>query len=142
METRKIPYSAAYSLRLIPANKINRFALILSRAFVSFQSGYYDIPVVPGSFVPDVQPEESEGGLIYNVGHTFDVALTNIENEELLAGLSKQEFIAIYINEAGQEIVSGTPQTPLKLTYSIIAGKYQCQLTGIMEHSEAYYSPF
>lgn len=142
MKTRKTPYSAAYSLRLIPVDKIIRFALILSRSFVSFQSGHYDLPIIPGSFTPDVQPEESEGGLIYNVGHTFDVALTDVENEELLAALSKQDLIAIYVNEAGQEIVSGSQRTPLAFTYSIISGKYQCKLTGITEHSEAFYSPF
>ena len=142
MRTKKTPYSAANSLRLIPIDKINRFALIMSRAFVSFQNGDYEIPIVPGSFTPDIQPEEAEGGLIYDVGHTFNVALIDIANEHLLAALSKQELIAIYTNEAGCEIVSGTQQTPLAFTYAKVAGQYQCKLTGIMSHSEAFYSPF
>ena len=142
MRTKKIPYSAANSLRLIPIYKINRFALILSRAFFSFKIVFYDIQMVPVSFTPDIQPEEAEGGLIYNVGHTFNVALIDIANEHLLATLSKQELIAIYTNEAGCEIVSGTQQTPLAFTYAKVAGQYQCKLTGIMSHSEAFYSPF
>ena len=80
MRTKKTPYSAANSLRLIPIGKINRFALIMSRAFVSFQNGDYEIP--------------------------------------------------------------GTQQTPLAFTYAKVAGQYQCKLTGIMSHSEAFYSPF
>ena len=128
MRTKKTPYSAANSLRLIPIGKINRFALIMSRAFVSFQNGDYEIPIVPGSFTPDI--------------HTFNVALIDIANENLLAALSKQELIAIYTNEAGCEIVSGTQQTPLAFTYAKVAGQYQCKLTGIMSHSEAFYSPF
>lgn len=142
MRTKKTPYSAANSLRLIPIDKINRFALIMSRAFVSFQNGDYEIPIVPGSFIPDIQPEEAEGGLIYNVGHTFNVALIDIVNEHLLAALSKQALIAIYTNEAGYDLVSGTQQTPLAFTYAKVSGQYQCKLTGIMSHSEAFYSPF
>lgn len=142
MKTKKTPYSDVHSLRLIPIDKLMRFALIQSRAFVSIQNGDYYIPLTPGSFTPDVQPEESEGGLIYNVGHTFNVPLVDIENEQLLSALSKQDLIAIYINEAGQEIVSGAEETPLALTYSVTSGKYQCKLTGIMEHPEAFYSPF
>jgi hypothetical protein len=64
MKTKKTPYFAANSLRLIPINRIDRFAITMSRAFVSFQNGDYKITIVPGSFVPDVQPEEGEGGLI------------------------------------------------------------------------------
>lgn len=142
MKTKKMPYSAANSLRLIPVERVNRYALIMSRAFVSFQNGDYEIPIVPGSFVPDVQPEEAEGGLIFNVGHAFNVALVDIGNERMLAALSKQKLIAIYTNEAGQEIVSGTQQTPLSFTYSKVSGIYQCKLAGIMSHSEPFYSPF
>lgn len=138
----KKPYSVANSIRLIPVDRINRFAIIMLRAFVSFQNGNYEISIVPGSFIPDVQSEETEGGLIYNVGHTFNVALVDIGNERLLAELSKQELIAIYVNEAGQEIVSGTQQTPLSFTYSKVSGIYQCKLTGVMPHSEPFYSPF
>ena len=142
MKTKKTPYFAANSLRLIPINRIDRFAITMSRAFVSFQNGDYKITIVPGSFVPDVQPEEGEGGLIYNVGHTFNVALVDIVNERLLAALSKQELSAIYTNEAGQEIISGTQETPLAFTYAKVSGQYQCKLTGIMSHSEPFYSPF
>ncbi|EOA51975.1 hypothetical protein HMPREF1214_04899 [Bacteroides sp. HPS0048] len=142
MRTKKTPYSAANSLRLIPVDKIYRFALITSRAFVSFQNGDYEIPIVPGTFMPDVQSEEAEGGLVYNVGHTFNVALIDIANEHLLAALSKQELIAIYTDEAGNDVVSGTQQTPLTFTYAKVSGQYQCKLTGIMSHSEAFYSPF
>lgn len=137
-----MPYSVANSLRLIPVDRINRFALIMSRAFVSFQNRDYEISIVPGSFIPDVQPEEGEGGLIFNVGHTFNVALVDIGNERLLAALSKQDLIAIYTNEAGQEIVSGTQETPLAFTYAKVSGQYQCKLTGILSHSEPFYSPF
>ena len=142
MRTKKTPYLAANSLRLIPVDKIYRFALITSRAFVSFQNGDYEIPIVPGTFMPDVQSEEAEGGLVYNVGHTFNVALIDIANEHLLAALSKQELIAIYTDEAGNDVVSGTQQTPLTFTYAKVSGQYQCKLTGIMSHSEAFYSPF
>lgn len=142
MRTKKTPYSAANSLRLIPVDKIYRFALITSRAFVSFQNGDYEIPIVPGTFMPDVQSEEAEGGLVYNVGHTFNVALIDIANEHLLDALSKQELIAIYTDEAGNDVVSGTQQTPLTFTYAKVSGQYQCKLTGIMSHSEAFYSPF
>ena len=142
MRTKKTPYSAANSLRLIPVDKIYRFALITSRAFVSFQNGDYEIPIVPGTFMPDVQSEEAEGGLVYNVGHTFNVALIDIANEYLLAALSKQELIAIYTDEAGNDVVSGTQETPLSFTYAKVSGQYQCKLTGIMSHSEPFYSPF
>ena len=142
MRTKKTPYSAANSLRLIPVDKIYRFALITSRAFVSFQNGDYEIPIVPGTFMPDVQSEEAEGGLVYNVGHTCNVALIDIANEHLLAALSKQELIAIYTDEAENDVVSGTQQTPLTFTYAKVSGQYQCKLTGIMSHSEAFYSPF
>ena len=148
MRTKKTPYSAANSLRLIPIGKINRFALIMSRAFVSFQNGDYEIPIVPGSFTPDIQPEEALDNIVS--GFTKGVTTKDEAMEKMLhaqtgkwlAALSKQELIAIYTNEAGCEIVSGTQHTPLAFTYAKVAGQYQCKLTGIMSHSEAFYSPF
>lgn len=142
MNKKKTPYSVAYSLRLIPVDKINHLAIILSRAFTSFQAGNYAIKVVPGTFLPDVQAEESEGRTIYNVAHSFNLPLVGLENEQQLWVLSKQNLIAIYTNEAGQEVVSGTLLTPLSLTYSIVSGRYQCKLTGTLQQPEAFYSPF
>lgn len=142
MNKKKTPYSVAYSLRLVPVDKISHLAIIQSRAFISFQEGDYNISVVPGTFLPDVQSEESEGGIIYNVAHSFNLPMVGLENEQLLLALSKQNLIAIYTNEAGKEVVFGTLLTPLSLTYSIVSGRYQCKLTGTLPQPGAFYSPF
>lgn len=142
MKTIKRPYTTACDLELVPVEYINDFAVIQPHAFVSLGDGSYVIPIVPGSFAPGVESEQTDSGLIYNVGHTFEVALTDPDSQELLSALSHRDLIAIYINEAGKRIVSGSPQTPLKLTFSIVSGKYQCKLSGKQVYIEAYYSPF
>ena len=142
MKTIKRPYTSACDLELVPVECINDFAVILPHAFVSLRDGSYAVPIVPGSFAPGVEPEEARPGLIYNVGHTFEVALTDPDSQELLSALSHRDLIAVYVNEAGKRIVSGSPQTPLKLTFSIVSGKYQCRLSGKQVYIEAYHSPF
>ena len=92
--------------------------------------------------LPESNPSRRTQELYYNVGHTFEVALTGPDSQELLSALSLQDLVAIYTNEAGERIVSGSPQTPLKLTFSIVSGKYQCKLSGKQVYIEAYHSPF
>lgn len=121
---------------------IGDFAVILPRAFIAVRDGSYRIPVIP-IIHSGVESEQADSGTIYyNVGHTFEVALTGPDSQELLSALSLQDLVAIYTNEAGERIVSGSPQTPLKLTFSIVSGKYQCKLSGKQVYIEAYHSPF
>ena len=130
MKTIKRPYTPVCDRELVPVECISDFAVILPRAFIAVRDGSYRIPVIPGSFTPGVESEQADSGTIYyNVGHTFEVALTGPDNQELLS-------------EAGERIVSGSPQTPLKLTFSIVSGKYQCKLSGKQVYIEAYHSPF
>lgn len=143
MKTIKRPYTPVCDLELVPVECISNFAVILPRAFIAVRDGSYRIPVIPGSFTPGVESEQADSGTIYyNVGHTFEVALTGPDSQELLSALSLQDLVAIYTNEAGERIVSGSPQTPLKLTFSIVSGKYQCKLSGKQVYIEAYHSPF
>ena len=134
MKTIKRPYTPVCDLELVPVECISDFAVILPRAFIAVRDGSYRIPVIPGSFTPGVESEQADSGTIYyNVGP---------DSQELLSALSLQDLVAIYTNEAGERIVSGSPQTPLKLTFSIVSGKYQCKLSGKQVYIEAYHSPF
>ena len=99
MKTIKRPYTPVCDLELVPVECISNFAVILPRAFIAVRDGSYRIPVIPGSFTPGVESEQADSGTIYyNVGHTFEVALTGPDSQELLSALSLQDLVAIYTN--------------------------------------------
>ena len=141
MKTRKLPYTDPCSLLLIPVGKITSFAIIYSKVFIEYEPGSYEQDFIPGSFVPDAQTENPEGNVTYPINHTFSVSFPCLENEQKLNLLSKQEFVAIYTNEARQRVVSGTPENPLSFSYFLGSGNYSCQLSGITKELEAYVSP-
>ena len=100
MKTIKRPYTPVCDLELVPVECISDFAVILPRAFIAVRDDSYRIPVIPGSFTPGVESEQADSGTIYyNVGHTFEVALTGPDSQELLSALSLQDLVAIYTND-------------------------------------------
>ncbi|WP_321517453.1 hypothetical protein [uncultured Bacteroides sp.] len=138
MKTKKTPYSNAHSIQLIPVSKLASFAIILSKAYITYSTGNYNLDVIPGSLVPDVQEDKSGSQPIYNINHAFSVPFQCIENEQELRNLTKQDLIAIYTNDAGQLVVSGSEQYPLTFSYSLSGTKYSCKLTGKSTYTEAF----
>mgnify|MGYP003623806793 CR=1 FL=1 len=138
MKTKKTPHPGAHSLEFFPVKKITAFAVVQSKVIIHPHTGGYKIPIVPGSLIPDVQEEEAEGGTVYRINHTFNIAFNCLENEQQLKVYAGQEMIATYMNETGQRVVSGTQQNPLTFSYIPVSGNYNCKLSGVTREPEAF----
>lgn len=138
MKTKKTPYSNAHSIQLIPVSNLASFAIILSKAYITYSPGNYNLDIIPGSFIPDVQEDKSGSKPIYNINHAFSIPFHCVDNERELINLTKQELIAIYTNESGQLVLSGSEQYPLSFSYSLSGTKYSCKLIGKSTYAEAF----
>lgn len=138
MKAKKTVNNAPYSLELIPITSIEYFAVIQSRAILKNKVWNSQIEIVPGTLVTDVQDEVIGNNTTYKINHTFTCANACIENEQQMYLLSRQLFIAIYINECGQKVVSGSQQYPLTFSYSSKNGHYECKLTGVSDNACSY----
>lgn len=138
MEIKKTPYSGVHSLELFPVDQITAFAIVQSKVIMQAETGGLKITIRPGTFVPDIQEEEAEGGTVYRIAHSFNVPFNCLDNDRQLKLYAARDVVAVYINEAGSKVVSGTQQYPLRFSYVPASGNYACTLTGVTTQPEAF----
>ena len=121
--------SSPCRLRLIPAAKVARFAVIHQNAHVEFYSSdVIDIPLTPGTFKISDSPAEGAG--IYQKRHTFRVPSSGLTQQQQLQELAHTPLVALYLDEKGRQKVSGEPLYPLTLSVQPSGGTYSCTLAG------------
>lgn len=121
--------SSPCRLRLIPAAKVARFAVIHQNAHVEFYSSdVIDIPLTPGTFKISDSPAEGAG--IYQKRHTFRVPSSGLTQQQQLQELAHTPLVALYLDEKGRQKVSGEPLYPLTLAVQPSGGTYSCTLAG------------
>lgn len=138
MEKKKTPYTGVHSLLVIPIDQVAVFVLVQSKAVIHASPGNYQVEFTPGTFSTDIQEETSEDGPIYNINHTFNVSFNSMKNNQTLKMHKSQKVIAIYTNEAGQRVVSGSKDYPLVFTYTPTDSLFLCKLTGSSTKAQAY----
>ena len=121
--------SSPCRLRLIPAAKVARFAVIHQNAHVEFYSSdVIDIPLTPGTF--KISDSPAEGACIYQKRHTFRVPSSGLTQQQQLQELAHTPLVALYLDEKGRQKVSGEPLYPLTLSVQPSGGTYSCTLAG------------
>ena len=126
--------SAAHSLFLVYVSNVLSFGVVHSRAFIKSIGEAEEIKIVPGSFVPG--DGLSDG--LYNKKHSFKLSDVSVNKTDYLENLKKGRYVAFYVDENGNERVSGSPDYPLSLSYEIKGGLYSCTLTGFSIDPDAF----
>ena len=84
--------SSPCRLRLIPAAKVARFAVIHQTARIEFYStDVIDIPLTPGTFTLSDQP--TEGAAVYQKRHTFRVPSSGLTQQQQLQELAQVQVL-------------------------------------------------
>lgn len=122
----RLTVSAVHSLQLIPVDALSRFAQVQGRVSMLWLERPVDVMAVPGSV--RVTSDNEEG--IYRKTITFRRAPVDLEGSAQLEALSGCLLLAVYVDENGNRRVAGSPDCPLRLSYSSGEGTYMCTLSG------------
>lgn len=116
--------SGAHSLRVIPCGKIFSMGVVQGEAhLLTFDSGI-ELKAVPGS----VQPTDTAEDGLYHKLIAFRLGQVSRARTLLLESLTAEDLVAIYIDEQGRNKVGGSLDWPMRFTFSITGGLYECQL--------------
>lgn len=127
-------HSSAHSLKLIPIYNILAFGIIRSKAVIKSIGKPDLLEIVPGS----LKPADNRNEDVYNKKHTFKLADVSQTKTLYLDNLKTTPFIALYIDESGNERVSGSPDYPLTFSFEITEGLYSCTLSGTGTGTDAF----
>ena len=124
IQNKNLIVSGAHSLRVLNARKIFSFGILHGEAHIlSLESGI-ELAAVPGSIQPSDTAEEG----LYHKLIAFRLGQVSRERTELLQSLTADDIVAIYVDEHGRQRVSGSLDWPMRFTFSIAGGLYECQL--------------
>lgn len=130
----KFTVSAAHGLRLVSVSDILSFGVIRSRTFIKFVGEPESLKIVPGSLVPEDVFKEG----FYSKKHSFKLSGVSVSTTVHLENLQKGRYLAFYVDENGNERVSGSLDHPLSLSYETKGGLYSCVLTGVCSDPDAF----
>lgn len=130
----KFTVSVAHGLRLVSVSDILYFGIIQTRVFMKTVGEPEDLKIVPGSFVPEDAIKDG----FYSKKHNFKLPDVSRNKTVYLENLKKGRYLAFYVDENGNERVSGSPDNPLSLSYEIKGGLYSCTLTGLTVDPDAF----
>ena len=124
IENKNLLVSGAHSLRLLNAKKIFSFGILHGGAYILTADLGIEMKAVPGSIQPTDTAEEG----LYHKLIAFRLGQVSRERTELLKSLTADDIVAIYVDEHGRNRVAGTLDWPMRFTFSIAGGLYECQL--------------
>ena len=118
--------SAAHSLQLVPINRLSKFAQIKAGVMLVFLEQPDEAEAIPGSIRITTNTEDGKikKSITYK-RRTVDRATAN-----LLEGYKVTRLVAIYTDETGNQRVAGSPDSPLKFSYTSGDGVFTCKLEG------------
>lgn len=124
IENKNLLVSGAHSLRLLDAKKIFSMAVLQGEAHLVTIDLGIEMRAVPGS----VQPSDTaEDGLFHKL-IAFRLGQVSRHRTQLLESLTADDLVAIYVDEHGHNRVAGCLDWPMRFTFSITGGLYECQL--------------
>lgn len=118
--------SVCHGLQLIPTDRIAYFTRIRSRVFMTLLSDAEIAEAIPGTVTVAT---EAENGIIQKK-ITFSRAGVSEKVTNELQRYKILRLVAIYVDEAGNRRVCGSPTFPLSLDYMIEEGTYTVTLQG------------
>lgn len=124
IENKNLLVSGAHSLRLLDAKKIFSMGVLQGAAIILTIDPGIEMKAVPGS----VQPTDTAEEGLYHKLIAFRMGQVSRERTQLLESLTADDLVAIYVDEHGHNRVAGCLDWPMRFTYSITGGLYECQL--------------
>ena len=126
--------SAAHSIKLVDIENISIFNRSRSQVILSWRDHSALLGSIPGTISPSSTPSDKG----YTKTITFSVAIFNHELADLILFYSKKRLLAIYTDARDRVRVCGSPEYPLKLSYTIQNGIISVTLTGTDTHDDGY----
>lgn len=124
IENKNLLVSGAHSLRLLDAKKIFSMGVLQGVAHILTIDLGIEMKAVPGS----VQPTDTAEDGLYHKLIAFRLGQVSRERTQLLESLTADDLVAIYVDEHGRQRVSGCLDWPMRFTFSMAGGLYECQL--------------
>lgn len=116
--------SGAHSLRVVPCGKIFSMGIVHGEAHLLTIDRGIELKAVPGS----VQPTDSAEEGLYHKLIAFRLGQVSQARTLLLESLTAEDLVAIYVDEHGRNRVAGSLEWPMRFTFSVAGGLYECQL--------------
>lgn len=126
--------SAAHSLKIVDIEDISIFNRSRSQVILSWRNHASPLASIPGTIRPSSTPSDKG----YTKTITFSVAIYNHDLADLILFYSKKRLLAIYTDARGRVRVCGSPEYPLRLSYTIQNGIISVTMTGIDTHDDGY----
>ncbi len=123
---KRTTVSVCHSLDLIPVSQIGRFSRIGSRVYMVIIGEGHDAGAIPGSVKVSHTSEDAR----VKIKITFERADVSTETADELERCKSARLVAVYVDESGNRRISGSPNYPLALDYSISGGVFSVTLQG------------
>lgn len=118
--------SAAHSLRLVPVERLSKFARINSGVKLVCLRQPDEAEAIPGSI--RITATEEDGKIKKSI--TYKRRTVDRVTANLLESYRFMRLVAIYVDETGNKRVAGSPDYPLKFSYTSGDGVFTCTLEG------------
>lgn len=118
--------SAAHSLQLVPINRLSKFAQVKAGVMLVYLQQPDEADAIPGSI--RITASEEEGKIKKSI--TYKRRTVDRVTANLLEGYRVTRLVAIYTDETGNKRVAGSPDYPLKFSYTSGDGVFTCKLEG------------
>ena len=123
-QNKNLIVSGAHSLRLLDVEKIYSFGILDGGAYMLTTDLGIEMKAVPGSIQPTDTAEEG----LYHKLIAFRLGQVSRARTLLLESLTAEDLVAIYVDEHGHNRVAGNLDWPMRFTFSIAGGLYECHL--------------
>lgn len=118
--------STVHSLQLVPIDRLSRFAQVKAGVMLLYLQQPDDADAIPGSI--RITANEEEGKIKKSI--TYKRRAVDRMTANLLESYRVMRLIAIYTDETGNKRVAGSPNYPLKFSYTSGDGVFTCKLEG------------
>lgn len=118
--------SAAHSLQLVPINRLSKFAQVKAGVMLVHLQEPDEADAIPGSI--RITTSEEEGKIKKSI--TYKRRTVDRVTANLLEGYRVTRLVAVYTDETGNQRVAGSPNYPLKFSYTSGDGVFTCKLEG------------
>ena len=131
---KRTTVSVCHSLELIPVSQIGRFSKIGSRVYMVVVGEKRASGAVPGSVKCSHTSEEGK----VKKKIAFERSDVSNETADELERYKNARLVAVYVDESGNRRVSGSPDYPLSLDYTIAGGVISVTLQGEDSYPDAF----
>ena len=118
--------SAAHSLQLVPINRLSKFAQVKAGVMLVYLQEPDEADAIPDSI--RITTSEEEGKIKKSI--TYKRRTVDRVTANLLEGYRVTRLVAVYTDETGNQRVAGSPNYPLKFSYTSGDGVFTCKLEG------------